>query len=420
MVGWMKWGGAMGALAWAGAVPVSAQDTPFYIDVEKEADRRIVIGLDRYAALPAEEIGSPPDQVLAFDFELSGWFQPETAGILPPRSLNEWGRRGAEIVAELDYTTSGLRGTVRDVGTGDVLFDQVYPSGYGEALRDRLHRFSDDVVQALTGERGLARTRILCEWNPGDGKRIVLMDIDGYGMRELTGEEALEVTPRWSWDGKKAVYTSYASGYPDVYLHDLVLGNRKRIAHYEGLNASGDLSPNGNWIALTLSPQGNPEIYSKNLSSGKIRRLTVHKGTDNSAVWSPDGSRLAFVSDRTGSPQIYLMDTDGKNVERLTVRGNYNTAPEWSPEGDRIAYCALRPDGFQIQVVDVETKRAFTVTDRGGCEDPSWSPDGKSILYSRKAGGRSELYITNLNERQALRVSRGSGQFTGPSWSPFP
>lgn len=407
-------GALAGLVALAG--PVGAEGP--IIDVTKEADRRIAVGIPKLGNLPAETIGSPPANVVAFDLELSGWFQPVPAGLLPPRTLEDWERLGAEVVVELSYP-GPLEGRVRDVGTGDVLFERAY-ADKSVSLRNRVHQFCDDVVTALTGEHGLARTRILCEWDPGDGKRIVLMDVDGFGLREVTGEAALELTPRWSPNGRKAVYTSYSSGYPDVWVHDLRAGGRDRVAHYEGLNATGEVGPDGETLVLTLSGDGNPEIYSKNVVSGKIRRLTDHRATDASPTWSPDGSAIAFVSDRSGSPQIYTMRADGSRVERITVRGNYNTAPDWSPDGTRIAYCALRSDGFQIQVIDLDDGQVTTVTDGGGCEDPSWSPDGRSILYSRKAGGRTDLYITNLNERRALRVSRGSGLYTAPDWSPFP
>jgi len=392
------------------------------IDVEKEADRRIAVGVDRYPDLSAEAVGSMPDEVVAFDLELSGFFQSVRPGLLPPRTLNDWERRGAEVLVELSARGDTLSGRVRDVGTGDVLFERDYAGGRSRehALRRRLHRFCDDVVQALTGERGLAQTRILCEWNPGEGKRIVLMDIDGFGMRELTGDSTLELGPRWSADGRKAVYTSYQSRFPDVYVHDLVVGSRERVAHYEGLNTQGHLDPTGERLALVLSWAGNPDIYTKDLASGSIRQLTRDAGTDASPSWSPDGTRIAFVSDRAGGPQVFVMSADGSRQERITVRGSYNTAPAWSPDGKRVAYCALEPGGFQIQVVDLETRRATTVTELGGCEDPCWSPDGRSILYSRTAGGRTDLYITNLGERRALRVTRGAGKYTAPDWSPWP
>lgn len=392
------------------------------IDVEKEADRRIAVGIDRYPDVSAEAVGSMPDDVVAFDLELSGWFQSIRPGMLPPRTLNDWARRGAEVLVELTTHGDTLSGRVRDVGTGNVLFARDYPGGRSaeHALRRRLHRFSDNVVQALTGERGLALTRILCEWDPGEGKRIVIMDVDGYGMHELTGEAALELGPRWSADGRKVVYTSYGSRYPDVYIHDLVLGSRERVAHYEGLNAQGHLDPSGERLAMVLSWAGNPDVYSKDLASGSIRQLTRDDGTDASPSWSPDGARIAFVSDRAGGPQVFVMSADGSRQERITFRGSYNTAPAWSPDGKQIAYCALRSDGFQIQVVDLDTNHVTTVTELGGCEDPCWSPDGRSILYSRTAGGRTDLYITNLSERRALRVTRGAGKYTAPDWSPWP
>lgn len=411
-------GGAI-LLGWL-LVGVAGAQERINIDVEKDADLRIAIGVGKYSAVPASEIGSPAGDVVAFDLEMSGWFQTLRPGMLPPRTLNDWQRRGAEVVVEMTLERGTLTGTVRDVGTGDILLARKYPAGSRDTLRRRIHRFSDDIVQQLTGARGLASTRILCEWNPGDGKRVVLMDVDGFGLRELTGDSDLELSPRWSADGKRLTYTSYRSGYPDVYIHDLVLGSRDRVSHYEGLNAHGHLSPDGSKLVLTLSFDGDPDLYTKELASGRIRRLTNDPATEASASWSPDGKRLAFVSDRSGSPQIYVMNGDGSRQQRVTLRGSYNTAPDWSPDGTQIAYCALRSDGFQIQVVDLETRRAVTVTELGGCEDPCWSPDGRSILYSRKAGGRTDLYITNLTERRALRVTRGSGRFTAPDWSPLP
>lgn len=411
---------ALSAAALAAATQAPAQERSDLIEVRKDSDPSVAIGIGKYETVPAERVGSPPGNVLAFDLELSGWFEAKTGGLLPPRTLNDWSRLGAEVVAEMELRGDDLLASVRDVGTGNVLLQRTYPGTVG-GLRDRIHRFADDVVKSFTGEQGLARTRILCEWSPGPGqdKRIVLMDVDGFGMREVTGEQALEVSPRWAPDGGSALYTSYSSGYPDVYLHDLRVGGRQKVAHYEGLNAQGDLSPDGQRLVLTLSYSGDPEICSKDLASGKIRRLTNHRATDASPCWSPDGRLVAFVSDRSGSPQVWMMNADGSRVERVTMRGNYNTAPDWSPDGTRLAYCALRSDGFQIQVIDLESRQVSTVTEGGGCEDPSWSPDGRSILYSRKAGGRTDLYVTNLNERKALRVTHGSGNYTVPDWSPY-
>ncbi len=410
---------ALAFLALAPLIAHAQAPTGPVIDVKKAADRRIAIGIGKYPSVPDKDVGSPAGDVLAYDFELSGWFEPALPGALPPKSLQDWSRVGAELVVELTMSGGALDGTVRDGGTGEVLFRKSYPPG-GEPLRKRLHHFADDAVHKLTGVPGLARTRILCEWDGGKGKRIVTMDIDGFGMKEITKQGVLELGPRWSRNGRRAVYTSYGSGYPDVYIHDLVVGSRDKVAHFEGLNAQGDLSPDGTELLMVVSFPGNPEIYSKNLASGKLRRLTNHPATEAAPVWSPDGRRIAFVSDRSGSPQVYVMSAAGSTPERVSVRGSYNTGPDWSPDGTKLAYSTLRSDGFQIQVLELESGKVTTVTDLSGCEDPTWSPDGRSLLFSRKAGGKTELFVTNLSERSALRVSRGSGRFSAPDWSPIP
>lgn len=417
---WARWARRVGAACAVSAAFVSASFAAGpIIDVEKTGDRRIAIGVDLYKEIPSADLGASAGDLIAFDLEISGWFDPLRPGVLPPQSLGDWQRKGAEVVVEMAPSSSGFTGRVKDAGSGEILLDRNYATTEGP-LRRRIHRFSDDIVHALTGENGFAQTQVLCEWDGGKGKRIVRLEMDGSGKKELSGDSSLELSPRWSADGGKAVYTSYSSGYPDVYVHDLRSGTRKRVAHYQGLNAFGDLHPSGGQLVLTMSSSGDPEIYTKDLASGKIRRLTRHRATDTSPVWSPDGSRIAFVSDRTGGPQVYVMNTDGSSTKQVTVRGSYNTAPDWSPDGKRIAYCALRPDGFQIQVIDLESGEVTTVTEGGGCEDPSWSPDGRSILYSRSAGGRTDLYVTNLTERRAIRITRGAGKFSTPDWSPIP
>ena len=123
------------------------------IDVEKDADRRIAAGVDRYADISTAEVGTPAGDVLAFDLELSGWFQAIRPGMLPPRSLNDWQRLGAEVVLEVSVEAGTISGAVRDVGTGTLLFEKRYASRRGsDKLRDRLHAFADDVV--LNAHRG--------------------------------------------------------------------------------------------------------------------------------------------------------------------------------------------------------------------------------------------------------------------------
>ncbi|MAF26458.1 MAG: hypothetical protein CME07_01150 [Gemmatimonadetes bacterium] len=393
------------------------------IDVEKSADRRIAIGIGSYPELGSIPPSSTPREVLAFDFALSVWFAPVVPEEPPSAMIPDWSRAGAEVFVEFAALAGDVVGRVRDASSGALLFER---AGFvsGEVTRQDLHAFADDAVTALTGEPGMAGTQILCEWDPADGKgkRIVRMDADGHGMQEVTGEEALELSPRWAPDGGRCAYTSYSSGWPDVWIQDLDTGSRERVAHFEGLNAQGDFSPDGGRLVLTISRDGNPEIHGMDLETGKVHRLTRHRATDNSPVWSPDGGRIAFVSDRSGGPQVYVLDLETREVRRVTFRGSYNTSPDWSPDGRKIAYSSFRSGGFEVRVVDLATRRVETVASGGDCEDPSWSPDGRSLLYSRSAGRvgeRTELVITHLKERRTIRISRGVGRFLAPDWSPL-
>ena len=178
--------------------------------------------------------------------------------------------------------------------------------------------------------------------------------------------------------------------------------------------------------------------YAENFANANINSASIFDNTNGYyEAYNGPGLYNAFDSSwwATGASQVYPNTIDGVSTcpgvggmcayGRFTGKLGYagrdvGVKLDGKADGGRIAYCTLRSDGFQIQVLELESGRVTTVTDGGGCEDPSWSPDGRSILYSRKAGGRSDLYVTNLSERRALRVSRGSGRYTVPDWSTFP
>lgn len=378
-------------------------------------------------------VADPSDMrdVLTFDLSVSGYFMPlenrdfvdETEA--DDRSLGrikfqEWIALGAELLVKGVCDVSGeelsIEAVVYDVEQGTAIFGRRYTGEPGR-WREAVHRLSDDIVRQLTGEPGIASTKIAYVSNVTGIKEIYVMDYDGANRSRVTRSETMALYPDWFPGGERLIYTAYSGRRQEVKSTGL-RGGTSTISSFPGLNAFGAVSPGGDEVVLSLSRDGNPEIYRLAIDGTRPRRLTFGRSTESSPCWSPDARRIAFVSDRSGSPQIYLMSAAGGTAERITFQGRYNTSPDWSPKGDLLVFTSQVDGVYQICTVDVETKVITRLTTGPSAkEDPSWAPDGRHVVYSVRSGGRSDLYMLDIYELEPVRLTGGSGDHLSPAWS---
>jgi TolB protein len=291
-------------------------------------------------------------------------------------------------------------------------------SGREEDIRAILHKISDDIVFSLTGEQGIARSKVAYVIQLADGsKEIAVMDYDGLNSRVLTSDKSINISPAWSPDGSRLCYTSFKNDNPDLFVYNLKTSTQVKVSSISGLNSAPSWSPDGNKIALTLTQDGNAEIYILDIEKRNLRRITYNGGIDSSPSWAPSNREMAFTSDRSGSPQVYIMDSDGLNVRRLTFEGSYNDSPAWSPRGDRIAYVSRTESGFDIYAIDVTGENRMRLTDSSGAnENPKWSPNGYALIFSSNRDGRRGLYSMFWDGTDQKKLTIGPISYS-PAWS---
>jgi len=286
-------------------------------------------------------------------------------------------------------------------------------------LRTLSHRISNHIIEMLTGEQGIAATKIVFSYKKGDRKELALVDYDGYNFKKLTNNNNYNLFPCWASDGERILYSNYGRDRLVLNLLDIEKRDSKAIFSYRGLNFAPDYSPDGTKVALTMSKDGNTEIYLLDLNTKKLNRLTRNWAVDCSPGFSPNSREIAFVSDRSGMPQIYIMDIYGGNVRRLTFHGDYNTSPAWSPKGGLIAYVSRQEDNKQqICVTDPNDFQPIQLTFDGNNEDPSWSPDGLHIVFASRRTGWYQLWTMNWDGTRQRKLTQGITAFS-PSWSPY-
>jgi TolB protein len=417
-----------------------AADPNVRIDLELTTQKKVALAITDFVVKGKDIMGNAKEakKILKRDLILSEWFSPLQEPVFEglekiERSnskvdYHSWRQVGAQWLIKTEYTdvTNGkgqvLTFRLYDAVSERFLLGKRYKSSR-DLLRKTIHRFADEVVLQLTGERGIAQTQIAFLNQENIDKEIYLIDFDGHNLRQVTRDHTLNLSPAWSPDAKWIIYTSYAARNPDLIKIDIFGEKRETLHRLPGLNAAPAWSPDLKKIALVLSRDQNSEIYTLN-GDHQLERLTRHFNIDTSPTWSPDGKKIAFTSDRsgTGAPQIYIMDSvkgDQSKVTRISFGSSYNDNPAWSPDGDKIAYTSRSGKRFQIRIYDLNTHQSnLMTTGSGSCEQPSWSPDGRFIIYRKREGNSHNLFIQKALNGQPRQLTF-SGKAHSPAWSPY-
>ncbi len=393
-----------------------------------------------------------------FDFiEPALFANIEAGGDIYKLRYPEWTPLQSSFVLRLGYRSLGgkvvLEGVLYDVpGEKRILAKTFsYPA---DQTAKMVHGLSEEILQAITGEKGLFNTRILMAC--ADLKRrspprdIFVADSDGRNLIALSDDNTISLSPSWSPDGKFIAYSQYEfrrlGGFRQkvqaLKTHDLRTGKRKVISARKGVNSGAAWSPDGRQIAATLSYTGRPEIYlfnpdgadepfplSRNIQwrkiSGGFQTESVNNLLDVEPFFSPDGKKIVLSSARTGHPMIYIVDLASKQATQLTFAGTYNASPSWSPRGDKIIFAAQRlaEGNFDLYLIDPDGNNLSRITEGGrrvNSENPSWAATGRHLAYANNEDGAYAIYVSTLDGRVRRRISPMGRDCKNPSWSRVP
>lgn len=434
MIQKMRWITAAAVLVVLAGILSTARAQVIERELRERVAPKIAIAVAGFApfALNGEDLGRLGASVLAADLRFTTVFDVMDPAMLPfePRSVQfdqerpllpglnslkiqhlavgQLSSRGREVI---------LEARLFDVSTGSMIFGKRYV-GDPKFYRLIIHRFADDIMFNLTGEKGVAQSRIAyVSTLSRTVKEIFVMDYDGANPMAITGNQSINLSPRWSPDGRLIAYTSYRNGNPDLFLLNFDSGRRDVLSAQRGLNVSPGWSPDGQWLVLAMSAGGGTNLYLIPKTGGQPKALTTGISISVSPSFSPNGRQIVFNSDRGGTPQIFVMDVDGTNLRQLTFRGNYNASPRWSPRGEKITLmCRLA--GNQICLINPDGSGLQQLTTLGSNEDPAWSPDGRHIAFTSTRMGRRDIYVMHADGMEQTRLTYSGQDNYLPDWSP--
>ncbi|WP_432447958.1 Tol-Pal system beta propeller repeat protein TolB [Aliiroseovarius marinus] len=386
----------------------------------------------------ASALARSVSRVIAADLAGTGLFReiPSDAFVssvtsfASPVAYADWKAINAQALITGAVSTSGdniaVKFRIFDVFSGQPLGEGLQFNGTAASWRRMAHKVADIVYSRITGETGYFDSRVVyvAESGPKNArrKRLAVMDYDGANVQFLTDSSALVLAPRFSPTGDRVLYTSYETGFPQVYLLDVATVGRQALSSQQGtMTFAPRFSPDGRTVVYSLSAGGNTDIYTMDIASGQSRRLTQAPSIETAPSFSPDGSQIVFESDRSGNQQLYVMPAGGGEATRISFgQGRYGT-PVWSPRGDLIAFTKQNAGRFHIGVMRTDGSEERLLTASFLDEGPTWSPNGRVIMFTREsqgAAGEAALYSVDISGRNLRRVVT-DGAASDPAWSPL-
>ena len=290
----------------------------------------------------------------------------------------------------------------------------------GTTLRQALLKAADVAVSRTSGLHGYFAGKLAFVTDRSGQQTIMTSDLFFGDLQSYPVQGKEIIGPRWSPDGSKILFTSYRTGFPDIYLLD-VRGHQLNVfASFKGTNSGAHFSHDGSRVAMILSGEGNPEIYIGNPQGRQIKRLTNNQSVEASPCFSPDGSKLVFTSDAAGKPQLYVMSSSGGAMNRIvTGVSNYCAEPDWSvADPKKIVFTAGVGRGYQMAVYDFGTNSAKIVSKAPmDAVEPVWLADGRHVVCTFRNSTTRSLYIVDTESGKATRLSpSGLGNAWGASY----
>jgi TolB protein len=317
---------------------------------------------------------------------------------------------GADGVVQGTLLPSGwLRIALHDVNKKAVSNQKDFPlptPAGSPAWRMAVHGVSDGIEEWITGQRGIAQTRIAFERSG----RVWTVDSDGANVIPVTPRG---MSPSWVPGGRGLVYVVLDGVHNPLMYTDLSTGAQREITSAKSVESSSPaVSPDGRTVAFARTSESGTDIYAIPIEGGTPRRVTVGRGKANTQPsFSPDGQRLVFLSDRSGHQDVYISDVDGTNAEVLNAATsgdrNQRTGPDWSPNGQLVAFQSLNGNTKQIMTINLRDNSVRAVATEGRNDDPSWAPDSRHLVFTSDRSLTRQLWIVDIETGVSRQLTRG-------------
>jgi serine/threonine-protein kinase len=186
-----------------------------------------------------------------------------------------------------------------------------------------------------------------------DGSRIVLdlrdqtndmwiWDTTRQTLTFLNLDPGQDISPLWSPDGKRIIWTSSRGGsFPNLFSQAADgSGTPERLTTNPAVQLPTSITPDGATVLLFSSISGNADIFRVPITepNRKAELLLSGPATELGAEISPDGKWIAYQSNESGEFQIYVRPYPNVQGSRTQVSTTGGSRAAWARNGRELFY----------------------------------------------------------------------------------
>jgi eukaryotic-like serine/threonine-protein kinase len=223
---------------------------------------------------------------------------------------------------------------------------------------------------------------------PSSHLDVWLLDIPRGMKTRVTMGQGENVTPIWSHDGLRIIFSSNRAGLMDLYeksasdaMEERLLWKSKEDKH------PTSISKDGRFLLFTANdPKTKYDLWVLSMEKGGgATPLLPTDFSEFDGQFSPDMRWIAYISDESGNAEIYVREirqiSEKRSLElgaRWQISQGGGTGPRWGRDGKELYY--QNPDG-KIMFVDVKAVSGF----RSGTPTTLFQPTLDPLSASRFA-----------------------------------
>jgi len=204
---------------------------------------------------------------------------------------------------------------------------------------------------------------------------IFVQEMQSGRRKSVAAFKGINSAPSWSPDGKKLALTLSKAGNPEIYTLVLATGKLARVTHNsQAIDTEAVWMPNGRELLFTSDRGGHPQIYRVSADGGFAKRVTFDGNYNASADISPDGQMMAIVHGENGKFYIAVQNLQSGSLQVLTETGR-DESPSFAPNGRMILYATEQNGKGELAAVSVDGQihQRLGESDRD-VREPAWSP----------------------------------------------
>lgn len=302
---------------------------------------------------------------------------------------------------------------------------QEYTQGLSGLGGDKANRGPAQVSQAEDGFPELS-TRATVAIEPArENKRVV--GADGLLHQSNVADLRVEVSPLTSISLEAKTWVLCLTARQDgKQRRDIVLVDgegkiQQQLVSNGALNLAPSLSPDGMILAYTSYRGGAPAIYLRNLNKAQDKRLTFRPGFALPGTWASNGRYLVLSKSENSNSDIFLYDHQRHHLRRLTLHSGSDFLPSFASDSYRVVFTSNRTGTLQVYITTINGRSPVRLTKQGQYNTSGiWSPRSDVIAFiGRGADQNLNLYTIRADGTGRRQVTQdGHVVEEAPTWSP--